>query len=384
MEQIDVVLLANQKETVTVVQAALEASSVGRLMKVCNDLTKFRAQLSKIIGTADSGVAIVDIDGASKSLLHELCKLTSTYVTIRFLVVAKEFSEKLVLGSMQAGARHFLRKDSIASELDKVLTDLFAYELETPVLPGKVISVLSCSGGCGTTTVTVNLANELRLLTKEQVLIIDLDNHYGSVGGCLGVQGQYGIAHVLDRDDVIDRHLIETSVISYTEKLDILLSPVAASADKFDELKYENLSRAIASCRESHDYVIIDAPRLPKSVLADLAQVSELVLIVFQLTVKDLDLLRSTISFLTDQGLSHEKILPVANHVSKRGPFLKLRDGQRAIPADSIFRIRNDLGKAVRSLNQGKPLASVSKRSKLRRDFQRLAIAVRRLTSNKQ
>lgn len=384
MEQVNVVLLTNKKETVTVVQAALETSSVGKLVKVCKDLAVFRTQLSQIIGTADSGVAIVDIDGASEQLLRELCKLTSTYVTIRFLVIAVEFSEKLVLGAMQAGARHFLRKDSIASELDKVLTDLFTYELETPVWPGKVISVLSCSGGCGATTVAVNLANELRLLTTEQVLIVDLDNHYGSVGAYLGMQGHYGIAHVLGRDAVIDRHLIETSVVSYTERLDILLSPVVATADKLDELKYENLSRAIASCRESHDYIIIDAPRLPQPVLADLAQVSQVVLVVFQLTVKDIDFVRSTISFLTDQGLPRERILPVANHVSKRGPFLKLRDGRRAIVTDSIFSIRNGLRNAVRSMNQGKPLASFSKWSKLRRDFRRLAVDVRRLTSNKQ
>jgi len=382
VEQINVVLLTRREKTMSAVQAALKDGSVGRLVKVCKDLTEFRAQLSKVIGAADLGVAIVDIDGASEHLLHELSKLTSAYVTIRFLVVATQFSEKLVLEAMQAGARHFLRKGSIASELDTIVRGLFDYELETPVWPGKVVLVLSCSGGCGATTVAVNLANELQLLTAKKVLIIDLDSHYGSVGPYLGLQGDYGIAHVLCRDGVIDRHLIETSVISYTDGLDVLLSPAVAAADKLDELKYKNLGRAIAVCRESHDYVVIDAPRLPKRVLADMVSVSQIVLVVFQLTVKDIDFARSTISFLTDCGISREMIIPIANQVWRRGPFLKLKDSQRAIGADSICCIRNNLRKAVKSINRGRPVASVAKWSKLRRDFCRLATVVHRLTSN--
>jgi pilus assembly protein CpaE len=382
MEQINVVLLTKKEETVEAIRAALKEGSVGRLVKVCKDLPEFRAQLSKIIVTADSGVAIVDIDGASEHFLHELSKLTSAYMTIRFLVVATQFTEKRVLEAMQAGARHFLRRSSIASELDTVLRGLFAYELEKPVWPGQVVLVLSCSGGCGATTVAVNLANELHLLTAKRVLIIDLDDHYGSVGTYLSVQGDYGIAHVLSRDAVIDRHLIETSVVSYTDGLDVLLSPTVAPADQLNELKYENLGRAIAVCRESHDYVIIDAPRLPKGVLADLTQVSQVALVVFQLVVKDIDFARSTISFLTDHGISSETIVPVASQVWKRGPFLKLRDSQQAIGTDSICSIRNSLQKAVKSINRGKPLASVAKWSKLRRDFRKLATIVHSLTSN--
>jgi len=382
VEQIDVVLLTRRQGTITAVRAAVEASSVGRLVKVCKGLTELRAQLSKVIGAADSGVAIVDIDEASEHFLHELSKLTSAYVTIRFLAIASQFSEKLVLKAMQAGARHFLRKSQIESELDTVLRALVAHELEAPVWPGKVVSVLSCSGGCGATTVAVNLANELQLLTTKQVLIIDLDDHYGSVAAHLGLQGDYGIAHVLCRDTMIDRHLIETSSVACTNGLDVLLSPAVATADKLDELKYENLGRAVAVCRESHDYVVIDAPRLPKKVLGDLASVSQVALVVFQLTVKDIDFARSTISFLIDRGMPRERIIPVANRVWKRGPLLKLRDSQRVIGADSICSIRYGLRKAVKSVNRGRPLASIAKWSKLRRDFRKLATIVHRLTSH--
>ena len=95
------------------------------------------------------------------------------------------------------------------------------------------------------------------------VLLVDLDPHYGSVAQYLDVQGKYGIAHILNREGTIDRHLVESSVVRYAEGLDVLLSPAAAEADKHKPMNYDNLLRVLEACRESHGYVVVDAPRLP-------------------------------------------------------------------------------------------------------------------------
>ncbi len=75
-----------------------------------------------------------------------------------FIVLSKEFDERRVLHAMQAGARHFLRKDAIATELSPVLERLLAHGPQTAARLGTILSVFSCSGGCGATTAVVNLA----------------------------------------------------------------------------------------------------------------------------------------------------------------------------------------------------------------------------------
>jgi pilus assembly protein CpaE len=135
------------------------------------------------------------------------------------------------------------------------------------------------------------------------------------------------------------------------------------------------------ACKESHDYIVVDAPRLPDSALADLALLSQAVLLVFQPTVKDVRFVKAAISFLTDVGVPRENIIPVANRVKKRGPLLKLHDSQRAIGTNSLFGICNNWRKAVKSINYGKPLAGVAKRSNLRRDLRRLANKVHGIVS---
>ena len=164
--------------------------------------------------------------------------------------------------------------------------------------------------------------------------------------------------------------------------MDVLLSPAAATADASVPMNYGNLPKAVEICREPYRYIIIDAPRAPESVTADLASLSHAILIVFQLTVRDVSFARSRISFLNDRGIAGDRILPVANRVRKRGPLLRLRESKRAIGLKSFSSIRNDWPRAVMSINQSQPLANVAGRSRLRRDFRRLAEQIRNWTPN--
>ncbi len=384
MKPIDVLLLTQDKETVAAVGAVLESGSVRGKAIACASVPELKARLLRPAANVTYAVVVADIDREPQQILFELSKVVTASAKTRFIVVSKNFDEKLVLQAMQAGARHFLRKAAIASDLGKVLEHLLAHETSVSKRTGEVISVFSCSGGCGATTVAVNLANELRLTASKPVLLVDLDPHYGAAAAHLGVSGKYGIAHVLSREGAIDSHLVESSTIRYAEGLDMLLSPAAAQSDAALPMNYDNLLRVLDACRESYGYVVVDAPRVPHPVTADLASVSRVAIIVFQLTVRDVSYAKSLVSFLAERGMSRSRILPIANRVRKRGPLLKVVDTQRAIEIKPIYCVRSDWRKAIRSINHGQPLANTARRSGLRRDFCKVAAQVQRWIANGQ
>jgi len=382
VKESDVLLLTKDKGTLAATQSALETGTVGGSACVCEDMIELRTYLAKPGAKQRFSVVVIDIDSDPDHVLYELGKIAFGNPQIRFIVLSREFSEKLVLQAMQAGARHFMRKSSIAGELDKVIEHLLVQEAEPIVQLGDVVTVLSCSGGSGATTVAVNVATELRLNSSKSALLVDLDPHYGSVASYLGLKGNYGIAHILNRDGPIDRHLIQSVGVSYMEGLDVLLSPAVAEADKTQPLNYRNLLKALTACRESHRYVVVDAPRLPVQAIEDMASISRVVIVVFQLTVRDVAYANSLIRSLTEHGMLREQIVPLANRVRHRGPMLRLEDSQRAIGSSSLVRIRSDWTKAMKSVNQGQPLAHIAKRSRLRRDFRKLAARIQHMTSN--
>ena len=382
----EVLLLTQEDQTAAAVRSVLDAeappdsassgpSSAWRLdtADICGSMLDLRARLSRRPMNGHPRVALVDIDRDAERILSELSVVSLTYLHTWFIVVSKEFDERRVLHAMQAGARHYLRKGAIAVELDRVLEQVLAHTPQTAARLGTILSVFSCSGGCGATTAVVNLAGELRQAFAQRVLIVDLDPHYGAAATYLGVKGRYGIAHILSREGPIDRPLIESTALSHRAGLDIVLSPATAEADAGISLDYRRLPPALEACRESYEYVLLDAPRLPRPVVADLAAASQMNVLVLQLTVRDVTFAGALVSFLAEQGISRQRILPLANRFRRRGPSVKLEEGRQALGVAALHPIRDDWAEAVRSANRGQPLCDVAGRSRLRRDYRRLA-----------
>jgi pilus assembly protein CpaE len=381
-KSLDILLLTTDKEIAPGVRAAVEPLAEKATVTLCRDSRDLKSRLSRREAEAGPQVVILDIDEDPKRLLFELNKVITGFANLRCVVVSQEFNEDLVLQAMQAGARHFLRKSSIVGDLGLVLISLLASETESTSTMGRVISVFSCGGGCGATTAAVNLAHELHMGASASALVVDLDEHYGSVARFLGVSGNYGIGHVLGRKGTVDKHLIETSVIRAGNGVDVLLSPAVAEADASKPLEYGNLVRVLDACCESHDYVIVDAPRLPRRAMAELASASWAAVVVFQLMVRDVAFAKSVVSFLTAQKMDPDRILPLANRVRKRGPLLRLEDSRRAIGLPSVCCVRNHWRKALKSMTDGRPLGLTARYSGLRRDYRKIAAQVSHWTTN--
>jgi len=370
----DILLVTREEATANTVKSALNGSGQMTLAGVCQEVSELRSCLSNKKVQA----VVLDIDPDPSRLLRELSTILTTYPETYVVVLCSSFTRELALQAMQAGARHFLEKRTIASELSKELQTLIHDGRKKEAVSGSaIVSIFSAGGGCGATTVAINLASELRLPSSRPVLVIDLDGYYGAVSTYLGIKSPYGIADVLARKGLIDEHLIKSSAYAYMEDFHVLASPASIESPRAGSLQYENLPRALEACRHVYGYTIIDAPRMLEPAFTDLAGLSDIILVVFQLTVKDVNFARSMVSSLTKSGIAEEKIVPLANRVKRRGPLVRLEDSKKAVGLESCQAIRGDWRKAMKSINRGRPLTEVARRSGLRSDFLKLAAKVR-------
>lgn len=369
----NILLVTKEDTTVEKIKSALDESDLLNLADIRKEVSELRSYLSN----KKVHAVIVDIDPDPSRVLYELSAILTAYPEIYVVVICSHFTKKLALQSMQARVRHFLEKKTIASELTKELQQLIHGSAKKEAgIDSTVISIFSAGGGCGATTVAVNLANELQLLSSKPVLVIDLDSCYGTVSTYLGIKSQFGIADVLARKGLIDQHLIQSSAYVYMENFHVLPSPASIESPRAKSLQFENLPRALEACRTVYRYTVIDAPRMPEDDVAKLAGLSDVVLIVFQLTVKDVNIARSMVLSLTKSGIANEKIISLANRVTKRGPLVRLEDGKKAVGVKSCLAIRSDWRKAMKSVNSARPLAQVVQKSALRSDFRKLAAKV--------
>lgn len=369
----NILLVTKEDTTVEKIKSALDQSDLMNLAGIRKEVSELRSFLSNNKVQA----VIIDIDPDPSRVLYELANILTAYPEIYTVMVCSHFTKKLALQAMQAGVRHFLEKKTIATGLTQELQQLIHGSVKKEAgLGSTVISIFSAGGGCGATTVTVNLANELRMLSSKPVLAIDLDICYGTVSTYLGIKSEFGIADVLARKGLIDKHLIQSSAYSYMENFHILSSPASIQSPKAKLLQFDNLPRALEACREVYQYTVIDAPRMSESDVTKLAGLSDIVLVVFQLTVKDVNYARAMVLSLTKSGISDDKIISLANRVKARGPLVRLEDGKKAVGVKTCQTIRSDWRKAMKSVNSARPLAQVVQKSSLRSDFQKLAAKV--------
>ncbi|TGM64045.1 ParA family protein [Leptospira meyeri] len=126
---------------------------------------------------------------------------------------------------------------------------------------GKIVSISNQKGGVGKTTTAINLASNLVDLGKK-VLLLDIDPQ-GNSGSGLGleVQSLNKTTYEVLIGELSAREAVQKT---FVKNLDIIPSNINLSGLEVDFLGMERkefkLKEALASVKESYDYILIDCP----------------------------------------------------------------------------------------------------------------------------
>ena len=369
----NLLMLTEEPGMVDAVATAMGRNGEFAKQNVCKTLQELAKRIEPYPPTA----VLVDIDHEPAQMLSELEALVARFSKTRFIVLASDRRDDLILEAMQIGARHFLLKTSIAADLKDVLDRLTKRGSAAPGEDGILITVLSGGGGCGATTLTVNLANELCVGGSDSALIVDLDAGYGSVASFLGLKGKYGIPDILNNRARIDSELVRSTALTYSDQLHAVISPVGLELEKSGAIAYEHLDAALDVFKETYAFTVVDAPRLATNVIAMLVDASDIVLLPFQLLVKDIRHVRAMLAMLRQLCTSAPRIDLVATRYRKRRMMVSLKEAALALDGAELTCLRNDFASASKAMNFGQPLAQATPLSRLRRDIAQLALNMR-------
>jgi pilus assembly protein CpaE len=314
---------------------------------------------------------LVDLDPQPQQMLPQLERIVARFPTSRFVALASTLENDLLVEAMQTGIRRVVVKHSMQAELAKTLDRISAVDAADGNLRGDVITILSASGGCGATTLAVNLAEEIAIKQTKPTLLVDLDSCYGALASYLGLNPRYAIDHILGYADQIDDQLIRSTATVHSEKLHLLASPSTSNFADAGSLDLPRFESAIEASRKAYGTTIIDAPRIPLNTAASLVSSSKRTLLVFPLTVKDLRTGRAMLDALRARGIDVSNVIPLANRYVKR-QMIGLEEASKALGGPEIRFIRNDWATAIQGMNYGQLLSEAGPRSTLRKDLQEL------------
>jgi len=369
-----VLLMTNEAATVSAVTSALESNGQLDPRDVCRNLTELTARLER----GNIPVALVDIEEQPRQMLAAVESLARRFTDTRFAVLSGALNRDLLLLVMRSGVRDCLEKKAIPDDLAGVLKRLCPRN--DAAQKGSLVTVLSAGGGCGATTFAVNLADELARLPAPPPpappsLIVDLDYCYGAVGSYLSLDGEYGLLDLLNRTDPIDAQLIRSTAISTGHHVHALLGTARERLGDAVAMDEQRIGEALEACKCAYRWTVVDAPRLPGPIAAEVVRRSDITFIVLQLTIKDLRVARQMLATLSQHVPGAPVQLLVGRYCGRR-QLISVEESREALgisATDALVCLHNDYDTVSKAVNFGKPLAEVAKHSTLRRDVQKLA-----------
>ncbi|HEU4712000.1 MAG TPA: AAA family ATPase [Pyrinomonadaceae bacterium] len=364
-EPISVVVLSTGLENFKDIRRALSAEERVKLLAGGNDADQLYEEIVRLKPAA----AIIALGPNADHAVNFIERLNAECPNTALISAAQDASPDLILRSLRAGAREFLRIPISAEELRTVLDRISEFttrSVEAPKKKGRMVAVFSSKGGCGTSFMATNLA----AATASKTVLVDLNLQAGDLPLFLGIEPKYSIADMVEKRQRLDGELINTLVMQHSTHLSLLAAP--READHADEIEPQHVFEVLQRLREHYDYVVLDPQHTFDSItLAALDQSDEIVLI---LTL-DIPAIRSTqraLEIFDRLGYPRKKVRIVVNRWSKQID-LDLRQVEKFLGEPVVGFVPSDYQQAVSSINLGTPLVQAEPTSKIAMEIRRIA-----------
>lgn len=367
-QPISFVVLSTDLNQFKDIRRALSSEGRAQLLAGGNDTDQLIDEIVRLKPNA----AIIALGSNPEVALKFIERVNKERPGTAIISAAQDASPDLIIRSMRAGAKEFLRIPISADELRTVLdriSDFSTTHVEAPKKKGKMIAVFSSKGGCGTSFIATNLAAVLSAKT----VLVDLNLQAGDLPLFLGVESKYSIADMVEKRSRLDDELIASLVTPHSSKLSLLAAP--KEADSADEIEPQHIFEVLQKLRESFEYIVLDPQHTFDSItLAALDQSDEIVLV---LTL-DIPAIRSTqraLEIFDRLGYPRKKVRIVVNRWSKQID-LDLRQVEKFLGEPVVGFVPSDYQLAVSSINLGTPLVQCDSSSKISAEIRRIAQTV--------
>jgi pilus assembly protein CpaE len=163
----------------------------------------------------------------------------------------------LVVRAMRCGAAQIIHLPPQSHDFAEALEQIAIQFIYTS-RQSQVIAVAGATGGCGTTTIAVNLAFELAQVWGMRCILVDLSLKMGMVASHLDLSPRHTMLDLLKEPDRVDPTLMRAVLERVGENLDVLAGPHEAIAAS--SISFAGIRHVLDTARNMADVVVLDVP----------------------------------------------------------------------------------------------------------------------------
>ena len=353
MPELSVAIFAIDSEQRAVLQVLVDGTNVART--VCANSTLPLAATDPVVRRTQAfapDVILVDITGdAIPGVLRAIELLHQEFPHAVLFAVGPMTQPQLIVSAMRAGVREYIERPTTTTDL----LEAFVRLTSTRRKPGregsrgKVFTIVNAKGGCGATTVAVNLALALETIHHSTALI-DL----APIGHCalhLNLKPTFTVSDAITNLHRLDSSLLDSFMARHGRGLQVLAgapNPTAA------EPSVSDFARLFDLMLGQFHFVVVDASSRLDSATRLVSSLAEKILLVAHADVASLWSAGRVAQYLGESG-ARDRFALVLNRYRKVAGFNEA-ETEAAIGAPVLWRIPNQYFAVATAIDRGVPL----------------------------
>ena len=235
---------------------------------------------------------------------------------------------------------------------------------------GEVISVFSLKGGTGVTTLAVNLADQVAALTRDRVLLLDLNLFFGDICACLNIKTAYSPFDLIRNVNRMDKNLLFSSLYCHRDRFHILTTGDEISDS--DSVDTEDVMAMIAVLRRHFDHIIIDCPHDLSGRTLQVCLTSDKILTLTQQNIPSAKSVQSVIDFFDALDFPADRVKIIINRYMKTADMAG-RDLEQIFARPVYCKIDNNYPLFAKAATQGMTLNESAPGSRINTQMRALA-----------
>lgn len=220
----------------------------------------------KLKSQTSSSVVVLSSDTPLAEAIAVSEKLRLEFPTVKALLSRKRLDVDTLTKALRAGISEVVLADDASSfvqsihhlrEIDKV-NKSNSRNLDSRKTQGKIIVVFSAKGGCGKTTLSINLATALSELVSGKVCLVDLDLQFGDVAVSMQTEPEKTISAAIPMGVNLDLLGVRSIITPFDSKLDLLLAP--NNPTDVEYISGDLVGKILENLVFDYEFIVIDTP----------------------------------------------------------------------------------------------------------------------------
>ncbi|HLA09683.1 MAG TPA: AAA family ATPase [Pyrinomonadaceae bacterium] len=313
---------------------------------------------------------VVNMGHMGEPAMKLVQRITAECATTAVICASREASPDLILRSMRAGARDFIRlpilEDELITVIDRTAQFCAEHADDEPKKRGRAIAVFSSKGGCGCSLIATNLA----MIQTSPTVLVDLNLQSGDLELMLGLRPKFSLADVVENRERLDDALLASYLTQRSKNVSLLAAPI--KAESAEDIEPRHIYEIMELLRQRYDQVIIDTPHSFDAVTISALDHADQILVVLTLEIHAIRSTRRALDIFDRLGYPRKKIRLVVNRWSKNID-LDQKQVEDFLGERVVGYIQSDYRAAVNSINLGQPLIESAPASKVTNDIRGVA-----------